>query len=323
MRLEPKPFVRACLALCLGLAPLLAAPAAFAADPFYERLLTEGTVAYERHDNARAVKQLRTAVFGLLDEPARLAQGLCVLGLAQAAMDDEQAFNTTFLRVAEIENRFHGYSEAALDPALRAGFEKTAVRLVPRVTLETTKAFARLVDAQDESRLATLGRGARRTELQKLVKERAANPRWRVLLAALDLEEGRPDEAIAGASSVLGRDPANADALAVRGLAQLANESWAEAASDLVALPTASTDPRFAAGLLRAWIELERWAEADRFLKASTPQVRDDKRVKGLAQKVKEGSQQKADAAKRAATAKTAPAPPRTPQDRKRSGGEE
>ena len=48
---------------------LLALPAAGAVDPFYQSLLREGVLQYDRGDYAGSSRTLRIACFGMLDEP--------------------------------------------------------------------------------------------------------------------------------------------------------------------------------------------------------------------------------------------------------------
>ncbi|HNX50075.1 MAG TPA: hypothetical protein PKL08_07930, partial [Thermoanaerobaculaceae bacterium] len=58
----------------LGLAALLLASGSLlAADSFYVSLLRRGSDAYNRRDYSEAVRSLRVACFGFLDEPELLA----------------------------------------------------------------------------------------------------------------------------------------------------------------------------------------------------------------------------------------------------------
>lgn len=113
----------------LACAVLAAAPA-FAADRFYEDLLRDGIEARESGEAARAAKLLRLACFGLLEEPPALGRCLTQLALAQAETDDHEGFRATFHRLVEVEQRFGGYTRAALSAGDRRLFESRARELV-------------------------------------------------------------------------------------------------------------------------------------------------------------------------------------------------
>ncbi len=115
------------------------------ADPFYERLLREGTDAYHRGELPLAIKYLRIANFGFLEEPPLLAQGLTLLALSEAGADELESFRESFLRLAMIEERFQAYSQAKIPPEIRDDFERLAGKLIPRSTLESSPGFAQLV----------------------------------------------------------------------------------------------------------------------------------------------------------------------------------
>ena len=133
------------LAATVAIALALVAAAAQAADPFYTRLLREGADSYNRKDYFTAVRQLRVACFGLLDEPDLLADGLTRLALAQAATGDTAGFDKTFERIVEVEERFQGYSHAQTPADVRAAFEKLVVKFIPAATLAERPSFARLL----------------------------------------------------------------------------------------------------------------------------------------------------------------------------------
>ena len=134
-----------------------------AADPFYLRLLREGTDSYNRRDFVSAVRQLRTACFGLLDEPETLADGLVRLGLAQASAGDTKGFAETFQRLAEVEERFGSYGRAAIPGDVRGAFEQLVLKLIPRSTLTERPAIARLMPSAEEGKAKTPPGSARKT----------------------------------------------------------------------------------------------------------------------------------------------------------------
>src|SRR5688572_24990002 len=105
-------------------------PASAAIDPFYQGLLREGQTAFELKDYAGAIRGLRVACFGMLDEPKALADCLTRLALAQDRANDVEGFRGTFQRLADIEERFKAYSQGNAPPELRASLEqRLAARL--------------------------------------------------------------------------------------------------------------------------------------------------------------------------------------------------
>lgn len=136
------------LALAVGLA-LVCAPDAEGAHPFYERRLTEGTLALEQGRPAEAAHELEIAAFGLLDEPPRLIEALVRLALARARMEDGAGFRAAVRRVSEVEERFGVYREAALSPAERDAFARQIVALTPPAVLERTPALRGLLGTEE------------------------------------------------------------------------------------------------------------------------------------------------------------------------------
>jgi tetratricopeptide (TPR) repeat protein len=120
------------------LALVLSPAAAGAAHPHYERLLRQGSFALERGEPAEAVRELRLACFGFLEEPPALADCLMRLALAQAAAGDEMGFRDAFRRIVEVEERFEAYSQAQTPAEMRSAFEaEVAARIPPRILAET------------------------------------------------------------------------------------------------------------------------------------------------------------------------------------------
>lgn len=126
------------LAALPGAAPLRAA------DPFYSGLLREGIHNYDSGDYAAAVRHLRIACFGMLDETEPLVDCLARLALAQDKGGDPEGFRETFRRLVEVEERFGSYSKAQLPAALKTAFEQRAAALVPASTLTAVPAFQAL-----------------------------------------------------------------------------------------------------------------------------------------------------------------------------------
>jgi tetratricopeptide (TPR) repeat protein len=124
--------------LGLLLAPL---PAQAAIDPFYQGLLRDGQLAFERKEYATSARALRLACFGMLDEPRPLADCLSRLALAQDGTGDVTGFRETFQRLLEVEDRFKGYSQGELPPELRAALEARLATRLPAATLAGVPAF--------------------------------------------------------------------------------------------------------------------------------------------------------------------------------------
>lgn len=128
---------------------LLAARPAAAADPFYDSLLRQGVQQYDREEFDQAAQTLRLACFGLLDEPVVLGGCLARLALAQdraGGTGDVDGFQETFRRLAEVEERFQGYTRADLAPEVRAALEQRLAARIPASTLRSVPAFRALAD---------------------------------------------------------------------------------------------------------------------------------------------------------------------------------
>ncbi|MEO6193427.1 MAG: hypothetical protein ABIS20_10475 [Thermoanaerobaculia bacterium] len=126
------------LLLGLLLAPV---PARAVIDPFYQGLLRDGQLAFDRKDHATAARALRLACFGMLDEPQPLADCLSRLALAQDGAGDAAGFRETFQRLMEVEDRFKGYSQGELAAELRAALESRLATRIPAATLAGAPAF--------------------------------------------------------------------------------------------------------------------------------------------------------------------------------------
>jgi len=195
-RLAPVPTVTALLLTCLASLPSLA-PAAHAADAFYNGLLRRGSLAYDSGDLVGAAKHLRLACFGLLDEPTALADCLVRLAATQGQLDRREAFNSTFSRLLEVEERFGGYSAAQPPAAFHQAFTEVVIRWVPRDTLQGLAAFAPIACELLETELLGLDTSGRRTALQQQIAIAADDPKWRRALAELELAAGNSSAALA------------------------------------------------------------------------------------------------------------------------------
>jgi hypothetical protein len=129
------------LASLLLLAAAPATPALAAVDPFYQGLLRDGQLAFDRKDFPTAARTLRLACFGMLDEPRPLTDCLARLALAQDGAGQVDGFRETFGRLVEVEDRFKGYSQSDLPPELRGALEARLAARLPAATLAAAPAF--------------------------------------------------------------------------------------------------------------------------------------------------------------------------------------
>jgi tetratricopeptide (TPR) repeat protein len=153
----------------LLLIPLLLAGTSLHAsvDPFYLNLLRDGQLAFDRKDFPAAVRHLRLACFGMLDEPRPLVDCLARLALAQDRADDLEGFRETFKRLAEVEERFQAYTQGGVSPELRTALEARLVARLPAATLESEAAFRPLV-----AKKAPGGGAAKQTDSPALVAKK-------------------------------------------------------------------------------------------------------------------------------------------------------
>lgn len=265
-----------------------ALPLCAAVDPFYLSRLQEGIASAERGAYPEAVKSLRLACFGMLDEEPQLADCLVRLALAQASSGDREGFSQTFGRVVEGEELIGLYSKAGLAATLTTPFEAKVVEWIPRAALATSApVFQRLAKDQRESQLAAMPPKQRRERLAKLEKEEPEAPRWPLLLARLEKEQGEPRAALAAAERALRLDANLAEARCLRGWARAGTGRYADAAEDLASCR--GQDPAFAIAELRSRVELGQWAEAEALLAAMSAEQRTLPGVADLAKKVAKG----------------------------------
>jgi hypothetical protein len=144
------PLLVASLVTLVGGTAMADSARAAAIDPFYSTLLVEGRLALARRDFTNAAKDLRTASFGALEEPAVLSEALVLLAVSQAASGAEAGFRETFSRLLEVEQRFAAYDSAKLSAAERSAFQAEAIKRIPAPSLTSAPAFARFVAAPEK-----------------------------------------------------------------------------------------------------------------------------------------------------------------------------
>ncbi|HET9769218.1 MAG TPA: hypothetical protein VFS60_20410 [Thermoanaerobaculia bacterium] len=281
---------RSCIALVAGVWLLAAAaPLLAAVDPFYSVRLQEGIAAAERGAHADAVRSLRIACFGMLDDEPQLADCLVRLALAQAASGDQEAFSQTFRRLVEGEEMVGLYSKAGLPAELTGRFEAKVVEWIPRAALATAAGFQRFAADPRESQLAALSPRARRDRLAKLEKEEPKAVRWPLLAARLEKEQNEPKAALAAAERTLALAPDLAEARCLRGWGKSGVGKHAEALADLAGCR--GGDAAFAIAELESRVELQQWSEADALLATLTAEQRKLPGVGELAKRVERGTQ--------------------------------
>ena len=271
----------------MGGAGLGGTPAASAAtDPFYLDLLREGIQSYDRADYAVAAKRLHLACFGLLDEPGPLVGCLTRLGLAEAAAGNADAFRDTFRRIVEVEDRFGAYGKADLPPEVRAIFEQRALAAIPAPTLEAIPAFKPLLAHKLEAQIAALPPRERRSQLEQRLAREPKSVTWNLLLADLDLSEGKTAPAVARAEQVAALAPQEPRALCLRGLARATGNRCREALADLEPCYLCAREVRYATALLGCRVELGQWRQADEQVRSLPQEFKKDRKLAALAQQV-------------------------------------
>ncbi len=252
------------LGLLVGLLAAAAASAQAAPDAFYLALLRDGKAEMLRGDAVAAKKSFRLASFGFLEHPVLLAEGLVRLGLAEAAVNDQEEFVATFSRLAEVEERFAAYAPAALSADERRTFEEKALEWVTPEVLRSLPSFSPLLARKTEVDFAKLSPRERALELEKRSAAEPANSRWKVLLARDEAAEERWAKALTRLEGV--SDSAEAGAAGcLRGQALARLKRCEEAVVPLGACASATADALLAEAQLTCLVTLERADAAHAF----------------------------------------------------------
>ena len=270
---------------------LILAPACLlAADPFYEARLRDGLQAASRDDHARAVKNLRIACFGMLDEPPELASCLTRLALSQGALLsqgvlDQEELVRTLQRLVEVEDRFQGYTQADLTPEDRADLEGYLGQFIHYETLRSIGAFAEAARLQVYDRIANLPPRERRDELTAKLAEEPGSPAWRHLAAELDFESGRYQETLTHLEQLPAQDE-RTRCLQTWSLARL--ERCGEAADAAPHCTTATTDIDTAKNLVQCVLDARGPDAAQTLLQGLDPSLRNRPALRRLNRQVEE-----------------------------------
>ncbi|MDX1502278.1 MAG: hypothetical protein R3325_07930 [Thermoanaerobaculia bacterium] len=271
--------------LCVAVLLAGAGGAAAATDPFYERLLEEGSRRLEA-DPAGAARLLRIAAFGLLEDPPRLATALVRLSIAQSRARDGDSFRSTFERLLELEDRFGVLSGPGLSPADRAAFERAVPIHVPEERLLASPLFVDLAERRIELRLSQLPPRQQRRELEARAAERPGDVGRLMALARFETRQGREGRALEWLDRTLATDPEHEPARCLRGRLAADRNDCQRAAADLDRCSSVADNPGLAASSLRCLVREKRWPEASGLLGSLDPALRATPEIARLAARV-------------------------------------
>ncbi len=258
-----------------------------AADPFYTKLLSAGTKAYDRSDYETALQELRIASFGFLNEPDRLARALTYLAMAQADSADFDGFTNTAHRIVEIENHFQAFTRANLPGDLRSRFTNVLTARLPEATLLDSPTFASLLQQRSRERFATLTPEQKRNELIRRLTDEPNSLDLLNALVELELAGGRTIEALNWLDRVVSVDPAAMEPRCQRSdlAAQVGDCRTALADRFHCSRPPTRLEP--AAALVECMINQENWGGAAAFVKALSPVLQADPKLAKLAGRIR------------------------------------
>lgn len=276
------------LALALALPRL-----AFAADPFYERLLQKGKRALAT-DTREAMEDLRLACFGLLEEPPALADCLVHLAVAQTSNGDDEAFRETSGRLVELEASFEVYGDLELAPSVREIFESRLETMVTYESLADLPTLRHVAQKVLETELTTLSSDERRQRLEGLRKREPDELRWLIMMSEVELEGGNYNAALEMSTLALRRDTELLRAICVRGRAQAALGNCDEAMVDLVSCgrDAPERDVDVTMDRLRCRVQQQAWDEAQSLLDQLETKGISTAETRRLARDVRRGRRQ-------------------------------
>ncbi len=144
------------IALAL-LARTLSVQAASPTDDFYLARLAAGRAEAVAGRHLEATDELRIAVFGFLDQPALLLEGLGRLALSQVAAGRSEAADETLRRLVEVASRFDAWEATELGLASRS---EIAALVARRLGTEAARSLTRPTPTPVPTVLAESGRPA-------------------------------------------------------------------------------------------------------------------------------------------------------------------
>ncbi|MFN7941394.1 MAG: hypothetical protein U0X73_07320 [Thermoanaerobaculia bacterium] len=270
--------------VAIGCLALSAASSAQTVDPFYLDLAREGQAELARGATDEAVRDLRFACFGMLEQPELLAGCLVRLGLAQSALGDSTGFDETFSRLQTVEERFQVYATARIDAGERRKFEALVIERVPAETLRSVPAFAGMAAARLAAELAKLPEKQRYQELAKRAAAEPDEPMWRLQLAGIELDRGHAKEALT-ALAPFADSVGEGRVACLRGLALSRLERCAEAVEALRSC-AAGMAPRTAVAQVACLVALDRADAARVFAAGLAAEIAGDRDVQRAVDKI-------------------------------------
>jgi outer membrane biosynthesis protein TonB len=122
---------------------LVLAAVAQASDPFYTSLLTRGVADAQRGDYYRAVKELRIAAFGTVDEPGQYLRAQVYLAHSLEKLGQHGEAAVAVDKASKAERIHGGYVSLAIDPDTRTAFEALAAKSLRPEQLAMVPSFRR------------------------------------------------------------------------------------------------------------------------------------------------------------------------------------
>jgi tetratricopeptide (TPR) repeat protein len=275
------PLLRILLGFAL-LSSALGVSAVGAADSFYLDLLRQGTRNAQAGKFPDAVQKLRIACFGFLDDPKLLARGLVRLALAEAATGNRVGFQDTFDRLAMTEERFGAYSAAEIPDVERNHFQKQAIDWIPDGDLLRIPIFEKLLVQVEQSELAGLPVRQMRSTLQQRLQSDEDNTEYLWRLAELEWREGKVRQAAPLVDRLLALEPANGQALCLRGLIGENKRDCGAAIAGLPLCAELESNTVLAGFLLECLARAEQWDAAHRVTSTLDPEVLGNVRISQL-----------------------------------------
>ena len=114
-----------------------------ASDPFYTSLLTRGVADAQRGDYFKAVKELRIAAFGTVDEPDQYLRAQVYLAHALEKIGQHGEAAVAVDKASKAERINGTYTNVAIDPDTRAAFEALAAKSLRPEQLAMVPSFRR------------------------------------------------------------------------------------------------------------------------------------------------------------------------------------